>query len=490
MIRWFLFASLLTLGNAFAADFSVKRYAEPSSVKEYVAARDAAKSSRDRLQTARDFQNKLPDDIPLQILVSNDLAFDNLEQARSFYVNRSKGNPSNIAAHFLSGRMMDSPQQRMEYADRILALDKNSYWGNLLLGSSLTPEMDPGFTKAEASLRSAIAADNSLPFAVAALAELYVRKGDVAAADKTYLKLGEMQPDKFEPVQFRLMLHPGEYSSLLKWIDEFLDKNPTNIAAMNTRAAVQREQSDWTGYLETNRRIVNTEKSGESCYNLGCAFAINGQADSAFAWLNAASDGGYDDLAQYRDDDDLTSLKSDPRWSELLDRIEANQQKALQAYMSDLVKNAGAAKEQAVGERSNQAAPDFTFSDLNGKNVSLSKLRGKVVILDFWATWCGPCRRTMPLLNEYFTTTKPADVEVFGVNVWERNPAAVKPMIEQGGYKFPILLGDDKVAGEYGVRGIPTLVVIDKNGNIAFRHVGADPGLIKKLEWQVGELNK
>ncbi len=490
MLQKFILAVFVFAGLVFAADFSVRPYREPDSVRDYVARRDSAGDQKSRAALAQEFQALLPDEIPLQILVSNDLAISNLDRTREFYVKRAEAEPKNISALYLAGRLMESPPERQSYAERILDLEPENYWGLLLLGSSMMTADDAQSGAAESHFLKAIAKNNSLPFAVSSLAELYVRQSKFDKADEVYAKLAEMQPERFEPLRFRLMLHPGETETVLKWIDEFLKRNPRNVDAMNTRAAVLREQADWKGYLETNRRIVRTALTGETAYNLACAFSLAGEPDSAFAWLFAASDLHYGDMNFYREDEDLTPLRADPRWTELLERIEANEQKALQSYMQEIAANAQQQQQKAVTERGGEMAADFTFADLEGKSVTLSKLRGKVVILDFWATWCGPCRKTMPLLQQYYSETRPPEVEVFGVNVWERNPGGVKPFIESNGFKFPILLGDNAVAEKYGVRGIPTLVVIDKDGKVAYRHVGYNPGMIQQLIWQTGELLK
>jgi thiol-disulfide isomerase/thioredoxin len=149
-------------------------------------------------------------------------------------------------------------------------------------------------------------------------------------------------------------------------------------------------------------------------------------------------------------------------------------------------------KQAAVAERQSGDAPDFTLLDLNGNSVSLASLRGKVVILDFWATWCGPCRKSMPLLDKFYTDNKPENVMVFGVNVWERGGKTdkVQPFVTERGFHFPILFGTNDLADAYGVQGIPTLVIIDPQGKIAYRHVGYNPTLPEVLTWQVNELLK
>jgi peroxiredoxin len=121
-------------------------------------------------------------------------------------------------------------------------------------------------------------------------------------------------------------------------------------------------------------------------------------------------------------------------------------------------------------------APDFTLTNLDGDRVKLSDFRGKVVFLNFWATWCGYCTMEMPDLQKIHHE-RGEEVVVLTVN-WtsterSRNPEVVKNFVETNGYTFPVLLDTDgKVAETYLVRGIPLSIFIDKKGVIAAKRSG------------------
>ena len=124
-----------------------------------------------------------------------------------------------------------------------------------------------------------------------------------------------------------------------------------------------------------------------------------------------------------------------------------------------------------VGEK----ALDFTLTGLDGAQFSLEGLKGKVLLLDFWATWCGPCKQVMPTIQKIADEYKDKDVAVFGVNTWERGEGAAQKYMESKGFTYPCLLAGDELAKSYGVPGIPTLLVIGKDGMIVLAEVGMAP---------------
>jgi len=134
-------------------------------------------------------------------------------------------------------------------------------------------------------------------------------------------------------------------------------------------------------------------------------------------------------------------------------------------------------------------APDFTLSDLEGGEVSLSSLRGKVVFIDFWATWCPPCRESLPhtqSLSQH-ERAKSGDLVVLAVNAQEA-PDKVKKFMQDNNYSFRVLLDKDgKVLDSFKVRGIPTFVLIDREGKVAWVQVGFGPGTEKALEEAVSK---
>jgi peroxiredoxin len=121
-------------------------------------------------------------------------------------------------------------------------------------------------------------------------------------------------------------------------------------------------------------------------------------------------------------------------------------------------------------------APAFTLAARDGGKLSLADLKGQVVMINFWATWCGPCRQEMPLLAQLHDKYEPLGFTMIGVNV-EPDSAAAVDWLKGVPVSFPILFDTDSaVAGRFGVEGMPSSVLVDRNGQVRYIHRGYKPG--------------
>lgn len=143
---------------------------------------------------------------------------------------------------------------------------------------------------------------------------------------------------------------------------------------------------------------------------------------------------------------------------------------------------------QAKSVKVSGKAPNFTLKSLSGKNVKLSEFRGQVVMINFWASWCGPCRQEMPLLEKIYKKYKRLGFTLLGVNV-EEDSRAAKNWLKDVTTSFPILLDNtNKVSKLYKVSAMPTTVLIDRNGNMRFLHKGYKPGYENDYKREVKKL--
>jgi len=124
-------------------------------------------------------------------------------------------------------------------------------------------------------------------------------------------------------------------------------------------------------------------------------------------------------------------------------------------------------------DKERHTAPDFSLKDADGKTVRLSDYKGKVVLLDFWATWCGPCKIEIPWFMDFERKHKDQGFSVLGVSMDDDGWNAVKPFVNELGINYRIVIGNDSTAESYGgIDALPTTFLIDREGKIAAVHVG------------------
>ncbi len=134
---------------------------------------------------------------------------------------------------------------------------------------------------------------------------------------------------------------------------------------------------------------------------------------------------------------------------------------------------AEAEKTSIFGNNSSQAS-DFTVKDLRGRKISLSDYSGEVVFLNFWATWCPPCRDEIPGFVEVYKQYKDKGMEIIGISLDDRvNPESVLKFVEKYKINYPIIMGTEKIRNDYDPGPyIPTTIIIDQEGKIRHRHIG------------------
>jgi peroxiredoxin len=132
-------------------------------------------------------------------------------------------------------------------------------------------------------------------------------------------------------------------------------------------------------------------------------------------------------------------------------------------------------------EKDRKGAPDFTLKDASGAAVKLSDYRGKVVVLNFWATWCGPCKVEIPWFMSFEKEYKDRDFAVLGVSMDDDGWKSVKPYVADKKINYRVVIGSDEVSTLYGgVDSLPTTFIIDRSGRVASVHIG----LVSKITYE------
>jgi len=143
---------------------------------------------------------------------------------------------------------------------------------------------------------------------------------------------------------------------------------------------------------------------------------------------------------------------------------------------------------QSVHPLVNQPAPAFDLDTVDGAKFNLAAQKGKVVVLDFWATWCGPCTMALPIITEVTSALKDKDVVFLAVNI-EETPEQIKQFLAKKNLKVSVGLDTDgKVAELYQVKGIPQTVIVGKDGKVAEVHIGFSPDLKESFTKELNDI--
>ena len=142
----------------------------------------------------------------------------------------------------------------------------------------------------------------------------------------------------------------------------------------------------------------------------------------------------------------------------------------------------------AASSLEGQVAPDFVLRSATGENLRLSEYRGDVVLINFWATWCGPCRQEMPLLDDLYGRYKRVGFNLLGVNIDEDSRRAMQ-MVQELGVNFPVLFDENKeVSKLYEVAAMPVTILVDREGIVRHVHHGYKPGYEEKYLTEIRSL--
>lgn len=212
-------------------------------------------------------------------------------------------------------------------------------------------------------------------------------------------------------------------------------------------------------------------------YHSGVVLAAQGHTDQAIDALLTALSLDQPELSARGELERLFKQKYGPKAEEELDA------------QLDLARGrAETTKKQALlSERLNVKAQDFTLTALDGASVSLADLKGKTIVINFWATWCPPCREEMPQLETLWQSYQKSPDTVFLIASVDQDKSLVNPYLTDNKYSFPVYYAG-MAAQTYQVMSIPTTYVIDKKGAVKFVHVGYRPDIGQVLGWQIEAL--
>ncbi len=421
------------------------------------------------------------------------------EGAMEFFAGMYEEKPESPSAACLLGVMQDDPLKRIEYGRKAIELDgefkagymlvAETYWQGLFRGRASDEEIEK--LAAELQGDEEIFAgwarlDPEGKYTLRVLSAYQAYREDYEAALKTVETAAEKGQRWADGYASYILAEAGRFDEIEAVVAAMIDREIENgeiekedreDEILSGVARALRSAKAYDRIIELYKSKKGYRKDPDLLYNLAFFSALNGDQAAAVKYLETAAKRGFDKAELAVMDSDLESLHDNPRWEKIIAKFKNNWEKG-----------EGRRKSDALAGKIDEPAPEWKLLDAAGNTVSLSGLRGNIVVLDFWATWCGPCRRAMPMIDKFTRVYEDRPVRVFSINVWENNPPKAKAFMEEHGYAMQLLFGTGDLPETYGVTGIPTIFIIDKEGNIRYREVGVEEGLDEKLTWWADDL--
>ncbi len=402
-------------------------------------------------------------------------------------------------------RVTESAEEKLVLARKAVAVDPDSIFGKLAMGGLYSqhlfkadryPESEDtllfktNFSRDEVYFQTILSKKTHDPMMLRYLAEFETYRKNYLSALDLWTKAEESDIASWVPPRERTLIYiqldDMEKAEIQagKYVDIMVEAGRITADEKDTETFkfVQAMLSKLKKYDRVLKRYTENPdalKDNGHLYNIACIYALKGDSDQAFAHLSKATAAGWDDADHMAKDSDFNSLHDDPRW-----------EKAIASASEAWEKGKETRKKKIVASKFSKPAPLWELKDVSGNVVKLADLKGKIVILDFWATWCTPCMMAMPALDTWCKTKKPDNAKVFSINVWERDVKKAKALFQEKKYAMTLVFGEKDTAEKYGVKGIPYICAIDKEGNIRYEQLGYDKSLEEALSIWVVDLGK
>ncbi len=421
------------------------------------------------------------------------------EGVKEFTTKLSDANKSSAKYLYLKGRVTESPVEQIKIGREVITLDPNWAYGYRLTLATYSQKLFngesdnefynelEGMLAADAGLfTKVIEVDSTQTYTFQFLADYQIFTKDFNGLIETLNKgkaLEQSWPSGFDYGIAYAGL--GEFDGAKKAVEEEVDKKiAEGWPKENREAYIARYYSNALSTVGAFDEAIKFKKSKQgyakdmgALYDLACTYSLKGDADQAFSFLNKAVKNGWDQVRHTNTDTDLKSLHDDSRWTGFVSKVEANWDSGKDNR-----------KIEALSDKVSEDAPKWALEDVNGQIINIDDLKGNVIVLDFWATWCGPCRMAMPEIDAFVKEDAKENVKVFSINVWEKGKSKPAKFMTENNYNMILLYGSNDLAKEYGISGIPFLCVIDKEGKIRYRHTGYSDGLRENLNWWTDDL--
>ncbi len=477
---------------------SVSILATDYSDEAFKKAFDALDDDSEIIKLCRDFMTNAEDINVIRTAQSSWEATDP-SNVIAFSKTMADQNPASAKYTYLYGRVAESIIDKIKLGRKAISLDKEWPYGYRLVTASYMQDLFNGNDDADlekklshmladdgAFFSKLVELDGGAEYAMNFLLQYQLYTNDFTSALET-LEKGKKEGASFAGSDAFSIAYAGlgRYDDAMAVISTEADAQiARGLPADRREEFIDQYYINALSQAKAHDEVLNyiMSKDGykndpQMLYTIACVYSLKGDNNSAFENLDKAINAGWDNVDHTNSDSDLRNLHTDSRWKTMIASVQEKW-------------DAGAdnRKAKALSGKILKDAPMWSLENAEGITINLADLNGKVVVLDFWATWCGPCRMAMPVINEFVREHAKEDVVVFSVNVWEKGKKKPAKFMKKNDYAMRLVYGNDELAASYGVRGIPHLCVIDKNGKIRYEESGYSPQLLENLIWWTEDL--
>ncbi|MBN2858525.1 MAG: TlpA family protein disulfide reductase, partial [Candidatus Delongbacteria bacterium] len=451
-LKLFVMMIILTL---FSCGKSPKDY----SMQAFEAGMQTEKESPEKAyEFFLDFYKNSDDIDVLRISTSNMLQIDR-EKTVSVLKERAEKNPEDKVSLYLYARMTDDKEEIITLSRKIIELDPEWEYGYRIMTVTYMQNLFFRENETADQLKELFADDekhfekfkdfktsdgvNTLVYY-----KYLLYKNDPRVKDFALSGFENKEKWATEDVVAEAYTFAGDYDKAAEHFKNSLKNNYSDMSEKellkNSALSVFFKLQQFEKFNEAHEFIITQsgelEEKDRFAYS-GMLYAKQNEAKKALSNIKKAAAMGFDEYFAFDNDPVYDELKKDKEWPEIERVMKAN-------YDA----NSGERKDAAIASKFSKPAPETTFTDTDMNEITLESMKGNIVILDFWATWCGPCRMAMPVLSE-FAAKEIEGVKIFSVNVWEQDPEAAKEFFEKNEYKMTLVYGEKDSSDKFGFNG-------------------------------------
>lgn len=459
---------IFTSINIVSQDFSLtyRKYQKPQIISEMERLLENAPDLKSRIEIAREFLKKAPHNVLIHRTYQDLMRIYDPEKLYQEYELLFKKNPDNPVYIYLFGRIQKKGEDAKFYFERAIERDKRFYWAYIGLSYYYTNEAKPpDYSKAEELLKKAISIDNSQPEAFLNLHSIYTRQRRFELADTVSDILMKIDPDDdgIFFISVNRFMRTGEKNRIISAVENRIKEKGERPNLLLFLADTYFDTGNIDKAIEIFEKFVSLYPKNLNTptvlFNLSVLYSRKMDKNRTLQYLKRAFDEGYNLRSWIEDYPPFAFLKGDKGFKELISQI------------NDRI---------GIGRK----VQDFEGKDLQGNIVEMGKLKGKVVLVEFWATWCDPCRAEIPFLREAYKKFEGKGFEIISVSL-DEDKESLSSFISRESIQWKVIFSgkgrNDPIAKIFRIDSIPSNFLVDRKGIMRYADLRGE-NLLKRIE--------